>query len=586
LGKSKKKTRRRRADGRDWRELASRWAQSGLSLAEFCRREKIPLRTAQMHIKTSDRDKYLSDVDTTPADNVKDLTEGADRYGTACEKSYEALAKIAVDTTVAFKRAALAGDRRSLLGLSRASKEAWNELRTIAREMELRPTGEDLTVEWPVTRGFWPLPSQRNFLFDLPSTTGGKRIFAYIGGIGAGKTRTGAEKFGKLCELNRGCNLGVFAPTYRMLQDVTKQMFLDVCQTKGVPCEHHKTDNAVILWGDTTVYFRSMSDPDKIRGLNLGAAWLDEVAQLKKDEAFKVIQGRVRNKNARERCAIITTTPNGFNWLYDALVKNAEQNQVIEYKAWTEENAAHLPDDFIEQVKRVYDAKYAEQELHAEWINIYTGRAYYNFSRKKQVVAAARVNHLYDRSRPLILMCDFNVEPMGWLVGQSFRLPKSGQEVTYIQDELYINTTNTEETAREFISRWGKHPAGVRVYGDAAGRHRHTSATKTDYAIIEEVLKNAKMPNIQIRVGKSNPLHEERVKDVNARLLDSKGVIHLYISDKCQNLIEDMEKVGFKAGTRQLDKSDIMVGHLSDGLGYYINREHAVRRMKITHGGR
>lgn len=562
---------------------------SGLSLQEFCRREKIPYRTACDHVEISKREEYLGDS-RIDAQLRKILDNAKNRYTASYDASYLLLSEMAAEASRLFQLCTTANSPKGAFGMGRIAKEAMADLRQVCREMEQMPApGEDAAV-WPVTKDFWPLTSQRDFIFDLPSNTkgteypDGAHIFAYVGGIGAGKTRAGAEKLGKLCELNRGSTLGAFAPTYRMLEDVTMKTFLEVCVNKGIPFERRKSDKAVVLWGDTTVLFRSMTEPDKIRGLNLSAAWLDEVAQLSSDEAFRVIQGRIRDQEAKELCIIITTTPNGFNWLYRVLVKNKQQNRVIEYKALTEDNL-HLPENFPEQAKRVYDAKYAAQELYAEWVDVFTGRAYYNFSRKTHELLAAKCDRMYDPNRPLLLMCDFNVSPMAWEVGQSFRMAESGEEVTYVFDELYIDTTSTEETAREFLSRWGKHTAGVNIYGDAAGRHRHTSATRTDYQIIEDVFKAKKLPGVKINVGRSNPLHEERVKDVNARLRDANGVIHLYVSAKCEHLIEDLERVGFKAGTRQLDKSDPLVGHSSDGLGYYCNREHAIRRMKVSHSG-
>jgi hypothetical protein len=157
----------------------------------------------------------------------------------------------------------------------------------------------------------------------------------------------------------------------------------------------------------------------------------------------------------------------------------------------------------------------------------------------------------------------------------------NGDEVTYLIDELYVQTTSTEEVAREFCDRYGKHQAGVKIYGDAAGRQRHTAATRTDYEIIEQIFSARSVVEFQSNVGKSNPRHAERVKDVNARFRDARGNVHLFVLDKCPHVIEDFERQGVKAGTMQLDKTNLLIGHGSDAVGYYVNREHALRQMQV-----
>ena len=68
---------------------------------------------------------------------------------------------------------------------------------------------------------------------------------------------------------------------------------------------------------------------------------------------------------------------------------------------------------------------------------------------------------------------------------------------------------------------------------------------------------------------------------MNARLKDGKGHRKLFIvKEKCPETIKDFEQVAFKPGTRDLDKTDPKRTHHTDAVGYYINREYPVRRIK------
>lgn len=440
----------------------------------------------------------------------------------------------------------------------------WND--RIAKEAEA--AGEE---GWVLTKGFWPQWYQRDFVFDLPSETGAF-LFVFHGGIGSGKTRSGAEKFGDIMWRNRGATHIIAAPTYRMLQDATKPMFFDVIQEKGLSYAYEKTDNKVTLFGDTPVLFRSMDDEQHLRGPNVAGVWIDEGGQMKTGDAFRVLEGRCRNAEAKERCILVTTTPDGLNWLYDTIEDLRAKNLCRSYGAKTQDNR-YLPKDFITLVEASYDSRYAKQELAGEFLNIFTGQAYWAFSRTDHAIKADQVP--YYEGLPLLLCCDFNVAPLCWNVCQEV------QGVLYVIDELHVMAAATELAATEFKTRWGKHKGGVEVYGDASGWYRATSATATDYAVLEKVLEEAPaIPAVTIHAGRSNPEVKSRVASVNGRLRDLKGHRHLFLSDACTETIRDFERVCFKSGTHELDKSDPNLTHHTDAIGYLIEQKYPIRKLR------
>ena len=71
------------------------------------------------------------------------------------------------------------------------------------------------------------------------------------------------------------------------------------------------------------------------------------------------------------------------------------------------------------------------------------------------------------------------------------------------------------------------------------------------------------MNGFQIRMGNKNPLVVNRVNSVN-KMLEG----NMIISPRCQELIQDLEKVTNKQGTREIDKSNKLLTHSSDALGY------------------
>jgi phage terminase large subunit-like protein len=70
---------------------------------------------------------------------------------------------------------------------------------------------------------------------------------------------------------------------------------------------HHEARQETRLVNGTTILWRSATEPDRLRGINAGWAWVDEAASID-HEVWLVLLGRLRR--APER-AWITTTPVG-----------------------------------------------------------------------------------------------------------------------------------------------------------------------------------------------------------------------------------------------------------------------------------
>lgn len=585
----------------NWPLIKRKWYESGdIALDAFIRAEKLPRSSARRYLSAGDKNKYLEErVDA--ADRFrKRLAEAAGKddsrlFFASLKQVMAASSEVMIDSAEAFKSAPGLMSKRDA---GRLTLTAGEMMIKVAADLQGIPDEDELDG-WPLTRLFKPFRAQRDFIHDTPLQVrleeglpeDGSQdpfVFALIGGRGAGKTYCGAQKAGQLAWLNRGQNGLILAPTYPMLRDAAKAAFLKACSDKGLSFTHLKTENAVILFGDTKVFFRSMDDPDKVRGLNVAWAWPDEPGQLIDREAFDIINGCIRGDGLKEPAIVITTTPKGLGWLYDVLVSESEANRVRLYRARTSDNPTL--GDFEARLRSSYDPKFAAQELDAEFIDIFSGKAYWNYSSVDNVFETGKVK--LEDALPIDLCCDFNVSPMAWNVSQDHT--QNGHTFTYVLDEIHIDTASTELAAKEFVSRYGLTKAalraGVRVWGDATGQHKGTSASRSDYEIIEQVLKAADIP-VDIRIGRSNPRQRDRVLAVNARLGDANGIRKFFIASKCKHTRIDFERTKFKPGTQQLDKDQTVQGkgkkkttltHHTDALGYKVFNQWPVRGMQTA----
>lgn len=588
LAKSRKKKSKKKTDrvGKyDWPKIRKEWiACDEVNLKKWAEKKGIPYSTARANLSVTEKKTKQKRTNEEVLDFRKKLTDAGKGekeqvYNRALKQSIALLEEILVEAGVEF-RTALAY-RHAFKGpaeIGRLAIQAAGELRQVAIEYQGIPTDEE-DFSWPLTRKFWPYPYQRDFIFDLPADLLRRGIdsfiFAFIGGIRSGKTRCGAEKFAYLAWKNRGSVLGVYSPTYRMLEDSTKSTFLEVLNNKGISYIHQKSDNSIVLFGDTKIIFRSLEKPDRLRGPTLAAAWMDEVGQMKTREGYDIVYGRVSDPDAVEPCMLITTTPDGLGWLYNVVVEEAIKNKVRLYHARTDQNTA-LEENYVERLKGVYDSRFAKQELEGEFINVFVGQAYWNFSREANVIPEGRIP--YDKHLPLVLAFDLNIDPMCWNIGQKHT--KGSEYFDVFFDEIHMRTASTEEAAREFVRRYKGHKGGVLVHGDATARHGQTVTSRTDYEVICEIIGDA-LPGVEMRVGRGNPQVTDRILAVNARLKDAKGARKLFlVKEKCPETIKDFEQVAFKPGTRDLAKSDGERTHHTDAIGYYINREYPIRKIK------
>jgi len=402
------------------------------------------------------------------------------------------------------------------------------------------------------------LPKQNEFVFDIKTP-----VIAYIGGFGSGKTLGGAIKALVLSGYNERCAGMLVSPTYSMLRDTTRRTFLELLETNNIGFTFRATENRIIInETNSEVWFRSADDPNKLKGSNLAWVGLDEPGLMER-EAYLISLSRIRDPKAKARQVFLTGTPEGFNWLYDEL-ENKDNNEVKIIKTSSRENN-YLPETYINTLLSSYDEQLVKQYVDGEFVLLNRGQVYYAFDRNVNLT-----DKEYNESFPIFLCVDFNINPMAWAVVQSYN------NKVYVVDEIYMQNTNTEKTSELFRSKYPG--AEVVIYGDYAGKQRHTSSSMTDYDIMQKIIRPA-----DIRL-KPNPSVIDRVNAVNGMLKNASGETKLFVNHKCKNLIKDFEQVIYKEGKREIDKSNLTLTHISDAVGYYIEYEFPIRdKMKVTH---
>lgn len=202
------------------------------------------------------------------------------------------------------------------------------------------------------------------------------RYPAAIGGIGSGKTFVGAAKVTSRID-RREFGL-VCAPTYKMLRDATQRTLFEMMNSLGVEYQHHKGDNHMVIPATGhEIIFRSLDDPDNLRGPNVAYTWVDEAAYISAD-AWRIVKGRTRVGDMQQ--AWITGTPKGRNWIWEEWVRDGNDQHPM-YRFRTDENPT-LDAAFAASLG--YEGRFAEQELGGEFVS-FDGLVYDMFDRERHV---------------------------------------------------------------------------------------------------------------------------------------------------------------------------------------------------------
>lgn len=214
-------------------------------------------------------------------------------------------------------------------------------------------------------------PAQRDFI--------GGNMHApnhlWLGGVGTGKTTSLVYATLLLAQLNPGHDVCLFGRTGPDLTTILIPLFFHALELwqdatgdellaggKG----YNKTTRIARMKGTgTRILFRPYDRIDKVRGMTLAAAMVDEIefATVSSLEAFMVIQSRIRAPGAPYRQMKIATTPNGLQGCTaHFLEKQREENKRYRCIRATVHDNPYLDAEYIENLRAACTPRQWKQE--------------------------------------------------------------------------------------------------------------------------------------------------------------------------------------------------------------------------------
>jgi len=346
------------------------------------------------------------------------------------------------------------------------------------------------------------------------------------------------------------------APSYKMARQIVWRKLKKRLQELNWVQKTNETELTITLVNGSTIALKGADNYDSLRGVGLDFIVLDEFADINPDAWYETLRPTLSDKQGR---ALFIGTPKGIgNWSYE-LYQNSLDNPDWQSFQYTTVDGGNVTPAEIESAKKDLDERTFRQEYLATF-ETYSGRIYYSFDRKQNVVEGKLEPRDLD---VLYIGMDFNIDPMSAVIAI-----RKGDDLCVI-DEIRMFSSNTQECVDEIKSRYPK--SKIWVYPDPAARQRKTSAGgSTDITILQNAGFIVKSPNSHTPV-------RDRINAVNSRLCGSDGIRRLFIMPKCKYTIEGLERHVYKEGTTQPDK-DSGYDHMMDALGYMTDYLFPVRR--------
>ena len=418
------------------------------------------------------------------------------------------------------------------------------------------------------------LKGQRDFL-EVPHDYN-LDVAVYQGGFGSGKTFAGSLLGILLCMKFPRIRGLVGAQTYTLVRDTTLISYFEhldkLGYKKGLHYEFSKTEAKLTFKNGSEVLFRHFDDETKLKSLNLGFVEIEEMSDVP-ESTFNMLLGRLRQAGIPRYRLFGHTNPEfSKGWIYKNFIENPKPNYRLVLAPTTENT--FLPDGFVDNLKRAYDSEYYKINVLGCFGDYTKGVITKGFSAEN----IRNVNYFPDL--PVHISCDFNVDPMCWVLAH-----KTHDKVFFF-DEIILENTTTFLAAEEFYSRYSAHKAPVIINGDASGDNRSVNSEYTNYIIMRNRLAQLGY-QVDIKIKPFNPPIKNRIAAWNAKIKNAAGDIGIFVSPKCKQLLYNIENLKYKEGSSLLDlpshyqiKTDRklkFLGHPFDAASYIVEYYWPVR---------
>lgn len=419
------------------------------------------------------------------------------------------------------------------------------------------------------------------------------------GGRDSGKTYNLPHKLVNKCIKATDFKCILFRSVYKDIKDSQytriKQTIIDFGLEDYFTFVKHPLEIHCKINGNSFIA-RSEDEPERLKSIE-GATdlWAEEATQIK-EATFDTLFPTLRS-NVVQPQAWLTFNPevdaDGKNWIverflvdkvddiYETQVITSTQRvndqdvtlSVLSIHTTADDNKYVTPKRlaFLDSLRDYDPNKYKVWRLGQLGKKV-TGMEYYHkFKYEKHVKDVP-----YLEGFPLHVTFDFNYLPYMTANVAQVR-EKDGIELRFIKSYTMRPPVNTiEDTCEAILDEW-KHlfKYGLFIYGDTSGKNSQPVRKRRNYYEIIKENMDGYVNDLNIRLLRSNPAHEQRINKINRIFYDHSKLKIVFDEKQCKDLILDLENVKMDANGKKLKekekgKSWEKYGHHSDSFDYLL----------------
>ncbi len=315
----------------------------------------------------------------------------------------------------------------------------------------------------------------------------------------------------------------VVADTYQLLEEPRRYLLQFL--PDSLIDHFDASKNQLWLHGDILVEFKTVHDPEGKVGSGLNGIWVEEAARVRSDAWSLFLFAALGD---RRGWAILTTTPLGKDWTFEAIEEPARKG-LPEYGAhtWKTVDNIRAPDviELARIAKRDLPAEHYEREFEANR-QAFIGQIYKAFKARDHVYSKLPEHVKFAR---ILGGADWGTANPGCLLAAGI----TGQERphVYVQDEVYSASMLVED----FWAPEAKRLNAKRKFNDWVA----------DPAEPDNLIR---FQNEGIRVAKHRNFAaggwDEHARSIMAGIRTMGALIHqgrFHVHESCANLIDELE---------------------------------------------
>ena len=389
------------------------------------------------------------------------------------------------------------------------------------------------------------------------------------GAVGSAKSLLMAHVIVIHCLANRGASVGIGRLTMPSLKDTLLQLILTHISDE-VEIVHNQVRGSITFPNGSTIKSFSWKDKNykKVRSTEFSLFAIEELTENHTREFYDEILMRTgRLRHVKEKLVISATNPDDpSHWAYKHFIATNNPNIHVYYSKTTDNK--FLPDSYVTELQENLDPKMARRMIHGEWLSIQGDVVYYNYERERNFKDE---DYTIKHGFPIYISFDFNIgegKPFSVVLYQYIH------GVFHCFDEVVIQGSRTEDALEDMASRGLlDHRCQYIVHGDATGKNRTTSSTRSDYDIIDKFMSNynnkqGRALNYKREVPAANPAVRKRHNLVNAQMQNAVGQVKLYVYKNCKTLDEGLRLTKLKPGGNYIEDDSKHYQHITTSLGY------------------